>query len=45
MAVEIFKQLRGIAERDRQVKGNPEIGMMHNLGGSGGTCVVNIFKK
>lgn len=45
MAVEQFKQLRGIAERNRQVKGDPEIGLMHNLGGSGGTCVINIFKR
>ena len=45
MAVELFKQLRGIAERNRQVKGDPEVGLMHNLGGSGGTCVINIFKK
>ncbi len=44
-AVEIFKQLRGIAERNRQVKPNPEIGLTHNLGGSGGTCVVNIYQK
>ncbi len=43
-AVEIFKQMRGIAERNRQVKETPEIGLAHNLGGSGGTCVVNIFK-
>ncbi|MHA1680567.1 MAG: thiolase C-terminal domain-containing protein [Promethearchaeota archaeon] len=42
--VEIYKQLKGIAG-PRQVKGNPEIGLMHNLGGSGGTCVVNIFQK
>ncbi|MEJ2249169.1 MAG: beta-ketoacyl synthase N-terminal-like domain-containing protein [Candidatus Lokiarchaeota archaeon] len=45
MAVEIFKQMRGIAERNRQIKDVPEVGLMHNLGGSGGTCVVNIFKR
>ncbi|MGQ4875458.1 MAG: thiolase C-terminal domain-containing protein [Promethearchaeia archaeon] len=43
-AVEIFKQMRGIAERNRQVKETPEIGLAHNLGGSGGTCVVTIYK-
>ena len=43
-AVEIFKQLRGIAERNRQVKPIPEIGLTHNLGGSGGTCVVHIYR-
>lgn len=42
--VEIFKQLRGIA-KDRQVGGDPEIGLTHNLGGSGGTCVVNVFQR
>ena len=44
-AVEIFKQMRGIAERDRQVKFDVEIAMTHNLGGSGGTCVVQIYEK
>jgi acetyl-CoA C-acetyltransferase len=43
--VEIFKQMRGIAERNRQVKGDLNCGMTHNLGGSGATCVVNIFTK
>jgi acetyl-CoA C-acetyltransferase len=42
--VEIFKQLRGTG-KERQAKNNPEIGLAHNLGGSGGTCVVNIFKR
>ncbi len=42
--VEIFKQLRGIAERNRQIKSTPEIALTHNLGGSGGTCVVNIYR-
>ncbi|TFG11245.1 MAG: hypothetical protein EU535_07485, partial [Promethearchaeota archaeon] len=44
-AVEIFKQMRGIAERNRQVKGDLDITLTHNLGGSGGTCVVTIYKK
>ncbi|MEM2315013.1 MAG: hypothetical protein QW826_01075, partial [Candidatus Nezhaarchaeales archaeon] len=40
---EIFKQLRNEAkERSRQVPG-AEIGLTHNVGGSGGTCVVHIF--
>ncbi len=42
--VEIFKQLRGKADK-RQVKGNPEVGLAHNLGGSGGTCIVHVFKR
>ncbi len=42
--VEIYKQLRGKADK-RQVKGNPEVGLAHNLGGSGGTCIVHVFKR
>ena len=45
MPVEIFKQMRGIAERNRQVKFNVERALTHNLGGSGGTCVVTIYEK
>jgi acetyl-CoA acetyltransferase len=44
-AVEIFKQMRGKAERKRQVKFDVERALTHNLGGSGGTCVVTIYKK
>ncbi|MBI4361847.1 MAG: thiolase domain-containing protein, partial [Euryarchaeota archaeon] len=40
--VEIVQQLRGQAHN--QVKG-AEIGMTHNVGGSGGTAVVHIFKR
>ncbi|MFX1419765.1 MAG: hypothetical protein ACFE9N_12670 [Promethearchaeota archaeon] len=45
MAVEIFKQMRGIAERNRQVKFDVEKALTHNLGGSGATCVVTIYEK
>jgi len=45
MAVEIFKQMRGIAERNRQVKIDVDKALTHNLGGSGGTCVVTIYQK
>jgi acetyl-CoA C-acetyltransferase len=45
MPVETFKQMRGIAERNRQVKFDVERAMTHNLGGSGGTCVVTIYEK
>ncbi len=45
MAVEIFKQMRRSAERNRQVKEEIETALTHNLGGSGGTCVVTIYKK
>lgn len=44
-AVEIFKQMRGIAERNRQVKFDVERALTHNLGGSGGTCVVTVYQK
>ncbi len=42
--VEIWKQLNGLAE-ERQVQGDPKIGLTHNVGGSGQTCVVNIFER
>ncbi|KRT66400.1 MAG: acetyl-CoA acetyltransferase, acetyl-CoA C-acetyltransferase [Candidatus Dadabacteria bacterium CSP1-2] len=41
--VEIVEQLRGEAG-DRQVK-DAEIGLTHNLGGSGATCVVHILAR
>lgn len=41
--VEIVTQLRGEAGK-RQVSG-AEIGLAHNIGGSGGTCVVHIFQR
>lgn len=40
---EIFLQLTGQAEH-RQVNGC-EIGLSHNLGGSGATCIVHIYKR
>jgi len=42
-AVEIFKQLRGEAEK-RQVP-DVEIGLTHNVGGTGGTAVVHIYRR
>jgi len=42
--VEIWKQLNGLAD-ERQINGNPRIGLTHNVGGTGQTCVVNIFEK
>lgn len=42
--VEIWKQLHGIAG-ERQLPGDPKIGLTHNVGGSGQTCVVNIFER
>ncbi|MEW6202163.1 MAG: thiolase domain-containing protein [bacterium] len=41
---EIVHQLRGDVQKpDRQVKG-AKIGLTHNVGGSGGTATVNIFR-
>ena len=42
-AVEITEQLRGEAKA-RQVDG-AEIALTHNVGGSGATCVVHIFRR
>jgi acetyl-CoA C-acetyltransferase len=41
--VEIWKQLRGIAG-ERQVPG-ATLGLTHNVGGTGQTCVVHIFER
>jgi len=43
-SVEIFHQLRGTAG-PRQLPGDPNIGMTHNVGGTGQTCVVNIYER
>ena len=43
-AVEVFKQLRGSVEQSRQVR-DAEIGLTHNVGGSGATCAVHIFGR
>lgn len=42
--VELVKQLRGEAEKGRQVKG-AKTGLAHNLGGSGATVVVTILRR
>lgn len=42
--VEIWKQLRGKAGQ-RQVAGDLSLGMTHNVGGTGQTCVVHIFER
>jgi acetyl-CoA C-acetyltransferase len=42
--VEIWKQLRGDAG-ERQLTGNPDLGLTHNVGGTGQTCIVNIFER
>ncbi|MHB8192884.1 MAG: thiolase C-terminal domain-containing protein [Bellilinea sp.] len=42
--IEIYQQLRGSAG-ERQLPGSPSIGLTHNVGGTGQTCVVNIFER
>ena len=42
--VEIFKQLRNQAG-ERQVPGNPGLGLTHNVGATGQTCVVHIYRR
>jgi acetyl-CoA acetyltransferase len=41
-AIEIVTQLRGDAGGHRVAQA--DIGLTHNLGGTAGTCVVNIFE-
>lgn len=43
-AVEVWKQLRGEAG-ERQAPNDPDIGLVHNVGGSGQTCAVTIFER
>ncbi len=44
-AYEMFNQLRGTVQKPaRQVKG-AEIGLIHNVGGSGGTVAVSILRR
>lgn len=42
--VEVFKQMRGQAGK-RQVAGDIPLGLTHNVGGTGGTCVVHIYER
>jgi acetyl-CoA acetyltransferase len=41
---ELFRQLRGHAEPSRRVEG-AEVGLAHNVGGSGATCAVHILSR
>jgi acetyl-CoA C-acetyltransferase len=43
-AVEIWTQLRGEAG-ERQVPGEPALGLSHNVGGTGQTAVVHIYER
>jgi acetyl-CoA C-acetyltransferase len=42
--VELFEQMRGEAG-DRQIAGEPAIGLAHNVGGTGQTCVVHVLER
>jgi acetyl-CoA acetyltransferase len=42
--VEIYHQLRGEAGERQAKKSNLEVGLTHNVGGTGGTCVVNVLR-
>jgi acetyl-CoA C-acetyltransferase len=42
--IEVWKQLRGEAG-PRQVTGQVDLGLTHNVGGTGQTCVVHIFER
>ena len=43
--IEIFHQLRGEAGSRQVPNRDLEIGLTHNVGGTGGTCVVNILRR
>ena len=42
--VEIYHQLRGEAGERQAKKPSLEVGLTHNVGGTGGTCVVNVLR-
>ena len=42
--VEVWKQLRGQAG-ERQLTTNPRLGLTHNVGGTGQTCMVHILER
>ena len=43
--VEVFHQLRGEAGARQLSNPNLEVGLTHNVGGTGGTCVVHILRR
>jgi acetyl-CoA C-acetyltransferase len=43
--IEVFHQLRGEAGGRQLPNKDLEVGLTHNVGGTGGTCVVNILRR
>ncbi len=43
--IEVYHQLRGEAGERQLKKPDLELGLTHNVGGTGGTCVVNIMRR
>jgi acetyl-CoA C-acetyltransferase len=43
--IEVFQQLRGEAGQRQLPSQDLEVGLTHNVGGTGGTCVVNILRR
>ena len=43
--IEVFHQLRGEAGARQLSDPSLEVGLTHNVGGTGGTCVVNILRR
>ena len=43
--IEMFHQLRGEAGSRQIANPDLEVGLTHNVGGTGGTCVVNILRR
>ena len=43
--IEIYHQLRGEAGNRQVKKADPTVGITHNVGGTGGTCVVNVLRR
>jgi acetyl-CoA C-acetyltransferase len=42
--LEVWKQMRGVAG-ERQVDGDIDLALTHNVGGTGQTCVVHIYER
>ena len=42
--IEVWKQMRGTAG-ERQVDGDIDLALTHNVGGTGQTCVVHIYER